>query len=97
MRELERRAAGKPVLPLTEETWMFMGGYRNGAYSAWLSGVDGVTLDRLEAYYALNPEKLPAAAWTAGENAGFAGQFCTRFGYTAEETPDGIFLMPENR
>lgn len=96
MRELERRAAGKPVLPLTRETRMFMGDYRNGAYSAWLSGVDDVTLDRLEAYYALHPEKLPAAAWTASENAGVAGQFCTRFGYTAEETPDGIFLMPEN-
>lgn len=96
MQELERRAAGEPVLPLTVETWVFMGDYRNGAYSAWLSGVDDVTLDRLEAYFALNPEKLPAAAWTASENAGFAGRFCTRFGYTAEETPGGIFLMPEN-
>ena len=96
MQELERRAAGGPALPLTEETWMFMGDYRSGAYSAWLSGVTDTTLDRLEAYYALNPEKLPAAAWTASENAAYAGQFCARFGYTAEETPDGIFLTPEN-
>ena len=57
MKKLEALSRGGEVLPLTRNTWMFMGNYRNAAFSAWLTGVDSVTLDRLEMYYSLNPGK----------------------------------------
>lgn len=95
MKKLEALSRGGEVLPLTRNTWMFMGNYRNAAFSAWLTGVDSVTLDRLEMYYSLNPGKLPDAVWVGEKNAEYAEEFCTRFGYTGETTPDGIFLTPD--
>ncbi len=56
-----------------------MGNYRNAAFSAWLTGVDSVTLDRLEMYYSLNPGKRPDAVWVGEKNAEYAEEFCTRF------------------
>ena len=95
MKKLEALSRGGEVLPLTRNTWMFMGNYRNAAFSAWLTGVDSVTLDRLEMYYSLNPGKRPDAVWVGEKNAEYAEEFCTRFGYTGETTPDGIFLTPD--
>ncbi len=94
MAELARRSNGGRVLVLTEYTWMSMGGYQSAAYSAWLSGVNDASLDRLEMYYALNPENRPTVVWAAAEDAAIAEAFCTRFWYLAETTPDGIFLTP---
>lgn len=91
MKKLEALSRGGEVLPLTRNTWMFMGNYRNAAFSAWLTGVDSVTLDRLEMYYSLNPGKRPDAVWVGEKNAEYAEEFCTRFGYTGETTPDGHF------
>ena len=95
MKKLEALSRGGEVLPLTRNTWMFMGNYRNAAFSAWLTGVDSVTLDRLEMYYSLNPGKRPDAVWVGEKNAEYAEEFCSRFGYTGETTPDGIFLTPD--
>lgn len=46
-------------------------------------------------YYSLNPGKRPDAVWVGEKNAEYAEEFCTRFGYTGETTPDGIFLTPD--
>ena len=73
MKKLEALSRGGEVLPLTRNTWMFMGNYRNAAFSAWLTGVDSVTLDRLEMYYSLNPGKRPDAVWVGEKNAGVRG------------------------
>lgn len=96
VQELERRVpdGDGEVLVLTETTWTAMGDYRLAAFSAWLSGVNDATLDRLELYYALNPEKIPEVVWVEEKNAEYAEKFCARFGYAAEATPDGIFLTP---
>lgn len=94
MAELARRSGGGRVLVLTGNTWMSMGAYQNAAYSPWLSGLDDATLDRLELYYALNPENRPIVVWAAAKDAAFAETFCRRFSYLAETTPDGIFLTP---
>lgn len=94
MVELARRSGGGRVLVLTGNTWMSMGAYQNAAYSPWLSGLDDATLDRLELYYALNPENRPIVVWAAAKDAAFAETFCRRFSYLAETTPDGIFLTP---
>ena len=94
MAELARRSGGGRVLVLTGNTWMSMGAYQNAAYSPWLSGVDNAALDRLEMYYALNPENRPIVVWAAAKDAAFAETFCRRFSYLAETTPDGIFLTP---
>ena len=60
-----------------------------------MTGVDSVTLDCLEMYSSLNPGKRPDAVWVGEKNAEYAEEFCTRFGYTGETTPDGIFLTPD--
>ena len=55
----------RSVLYLSEKTWLYLldGEKRMAAYSAWLSGVNESTLDRLDAYYALNPDKRPDAVY----------------------------------
>lgn len=49
------------VLCLTGRTWIYLalGDYPYGTFSAWLSGETQDSLDRLEQYYKLNPEKVP--------------------------------------
>lgn len=49
------------VLFLDEVTWYYLHfpNFRNGAYSAWLSGVSNTTVDRLAAYYQLESHELP--------------------------------------
>lgn len=56
--------ADKPrggILVYAQETWCYLilNDYPYSSFSAWLSGLDGTTEQRLELYYDLNQEKYP--------------------------------------
>lgn len=87
---------GEQVLYLSEITWFCLQGQGNNAgYSAWLSGVDDHTLDRLEAYYAINPRKIPDVVFVEHRFEQIAEPFCSRFGYTQTPVVGGFVLLPE--
>ena len=84
---------GEQVLYLTETTWYYLQGQgKNAAYSAWLSGVSQYTLDQLEAYYAINPQKLPDVVYTMDTD--IAAKFCELFGYRIADETYGLILLP---
>lgn len=84
---------GEQVLYLSETTWYYLQGKgKNASYSAWLSGVSQYTLDQLEAYYAINPQKRPDVVYTV--DADIAAEFCKLFGYTIADETQGLIMTP---
>lgn len=88
--------AGQCVLFLTERTGSYLiGNYRSAAYSAWLSGVNPHTLDRLEIYYTINTHKMPSVVFVDGIYREIAEEFCERFSFVLQETSGGYLLTPQ--
>ena len=51
---------GDEILILSARTWLSLENKGGAAqYSAWLSGIDRITIERLNEYYSLNPDKKP--------------------------------------
>ena len=81
------------VLILSQNTWYYlMIDYRIGAYSGWLSGINASTIDRLEAYYSLNPDKIPDVVWVDPGYHVAAQTFADRFHYAVQPVENGIIL-----
>ncbi len=89
-RTVWEEAEGKPVLYLSKLTWLyFFGATECASYSAWTSGVNQLTMERLEAYYHQNPEKLPVCVYAEAQYEKEADWFCANYGYEKEQTPLG--------
>lgn len=87
---------GKNVLYLSLNTWYYLQNENQMAtYSAWLSGVNQHTIDRLEIYYQINPHKLPDAVFADKEYADYADLFCQRFLYSLHTVNGGYLLLPD--
>ena len=85
--------AGKKLLYLSRNTWYYLvHDCEIAAYSAWLSGVDENTVARLEAYYALNPDKLPDAVYADEEHRQSALLLADALGYRARSVDGGMLL-----
>lgn len=83
----------KKVLYLTNSTWYYLeGDYEMATYSSWLSGPGEHTLKRLQAYYELNPEKLPDLIFANAEYAETGVGLVKAYGYEETETP-GIWVL----
>lgn len=98
LRYLDQLSAykGENVLYLSENTWYYLQNEnRSSAYSAWLSGVNDASLDRLEIYYQINPRKLPVAVFADAGYEKEAVSFSQRFGYTLQTVDGGFLLLPE--
>lgn len=81
------------VLFLSTNTWYYlMEDYRVAAFSGWLSGINEVTLDRLEDYYSLNPDKIPDVVFADPEHSSIAQEFSNRFHYPMHQIENGIIL-----
>ena len=52
-------------------------------YSAWLSGVNSHSLNKLDAYYKINPDKIPDAVYLESSNKEFYDYFIDK-GYSPE-------------
>lgn len=64
------------ILVYAQETWCYLilDDYPYAAFSAWLSGLDGVTERRLRLYYELNGDKYPQYVYILKDNAFAAPQ-----------------------
>ena len=84
------------VLFLSKATWLYLlGDYESSAYSAWLSGVNVSTIERLENYYELNPDKMPDVVYVEKENRRYAMKFCQAFDYHTDYNKECIILTKQ--
>ena len=75
------------VLFLSENTYLYLSAQKEYAtYSAWLSGVTPQTIERLDRYYELFPEKIPDGIYIEAEYSEYAKHFLSN-GYVADELP----------
>lgn len=93
-----RYQQAESVLFMTMDTWMYLLEPKQiSAYSAWLSGVNDSTAERLNAYYRLNPEKLPDFVFVFQDNLAYAEAVFASRGYESEQIEDYvIFTKPAN-
>ena len=92
---LDAYGAGKRLY-LTETTWLYLArNFEFASFSAWPSGVNEKTVERLALYYEHNPDKLPDAVYAESPDRPTAELFCARFGYTLTDWRDFLILLPE--
>lgn len=85
------------VLFFSTATHLYLSAEKDvAAYSSWLSGVNSKSLDRLEQYYELFPNKRPDAVYLEKKDERFAEYFY-RQGYQKETLPSGAFLLRPNQ
>ena len=85
----------KKVLYLSDHTWFYLtDDYEFACYSAWLSGVNEVTIARLKQYYSFNPEKMPDVVYVEIKNQQYAETFCKTFGYASDQYEHCLVLTP---
>lgn len=85
-----------PVLCYTNHTFPYLcSELPMGSFSAWLGGTGPVSFAKLQAYYQLNPDKFPAAAYCFKSDA-FAVEalrgMLEPLGYTYTETEKGFLF-----
>lgn len=81
------------VLFLSKSTWYYLAtDYEFCTYSAWIAGVTEHSVNRLEAYYDLNPHKMPDAVFADSRYKDIAELFCQRFDYQMEPVAGGYVL-----
>lgn len=87
------------VLYITTFSWLYLDspGVEMGTYSGWLSAVDLYVADKLAAYYEMNPEKLPDAAYVEPLYWEIGQSLFSRYDYSAEETPLGSVIYTRNK
>ena len=84
---IEEKTSAKSVLFLTEHTWMYLAcpELRNSAYSAWLSGINQDSINKLIAYYRLNPAKLPDVIFADTKEEEYADILAEKLRYINKE------------
>ncbi len=88
------------VLILSYKTWCYLAldNYPYGTYSAWLSGENEGSIERLETYYALNPEKIPTYIYIPKDSEWDLTNLeadAAEKGYSVNETEVGYMLEKE--
>ena len=87
----------KNLLVLSERTWIYLAADKPyGTFSAWLSGEKPGSIDRLQSFYDINPDKVPqyiyvpeASKWDMNWLLGKLHSL----GYTEERTAAGYALV----
>lgn len=94
-----RRENTGSVLYITTFSWLYLAspGMEMGTYSGWLSAVGVYVADKLAAYYEMNPEKLPEAAYVEPLYGEIGQALFERYDYSAEETPLGSMIYIRNK
>ena len=81
------------VLFLSRNTYLYLFAEKEYAtYSAWLSGVNEITIERLDRYYDLFPEKTPDGIYIEADYLQFSNHFLDE-GYVSEELPSGALWL----
>ena len=89
-RELQRLNSREKLLFLSENTWFYLcGDWENAAFSAWLSGVNEVSVDKLMSYYRVNPDKVPDLIYVENPgDLGYAQPLMTEYGFRVVQTTE---------
>lgn len=81
------------VLFLSRNTYLYLMAQKEYAtYSAWLSGVNACTMERLDRYYELFPVKIPDGIYIEEKYSEYAEHFLDK-GYVADEMPSGALWL----
>ncbi len=81
------------VLFLSVNTHLYLSVERDmAAFSAWLSGVNEASVSRLDAYYALLPDKRPDGIYVEADYAELAQHYRAQ-GYSETRLPSGACLL----
>ena len=84
------------VLYLSENTGYYLEGNQEmSTYSAWMSGVNPHSLQRLGAYYEINSHKMPDIIYVEPEYEDISKEYFKQFHYKAQVIDEGIILLPE--
>ena len=97
LEKLQQIEAYEPekVLFLSKSTWYYLvTDYEICTYSAWIAGVTNHSVDRLAAYYRLNPEKIPDVVYADSQYRDAAVYFCETMGYEMKPVVGGYILTP---
>ena len=86
-RELQRLNSREKALFLSENTWYYLcGDWENAAFSAWLSGVNEASVEKLLAYYAVNEDKVPDFIYLdRQEDLGCVAPLMREYGFGVEQ------------
>lgn len=81
------------VLFLTTKTSFYlMSNYEMATFSAWLSGVNSYTIEKLLAYYEFNPDKLPDIVYAEAEDELFIDELGQALNMKKNSTKYGFIL-----
>ncbi len=91
----EKYSGSDSILFFSEYTWSYLifDGYRNAGFSAWLSGADGKSFERLKSFYALNPDMLPDLIYIDKINSEYSEKFISEYGYKSEIFETGAVIL----
>ena len=81
------------VLFLSKNTYMYLSAQKEYAtYSAWLSGINAHTIERLDRYYELFPEKKPDGIYIDPKYSEYAEHYLAS-GFVADKLPSGALWL----
>lgn len=96
------------ILFLSEQTWYYLESpYRSSSFCSILSGINEHTIERLQQYYELCPDRMPDAVFVEkasadncvypdADYAAVADLFCQTFNYSADDYENCWVLTPAN-
>lgn len=95
----EKYGKEKSILVLSPNTWYYFmfENYRNSSYSAWLSGVNEDSINRLKEYYKINPDKFPDLIYIDSDYIEFEDDLIDNCSFTKEMFTDGSVLIANIR
>ncbi len=87
LEELRSLNSREKVLFLSERTWYYLcGDWQNASFSAWLSGVNSNSVQKLLRYYAINEDKLPDLIYADKEALPYIQPFIREYGFHVDRS-----------
>ena len=81
------------MLFLSANTYLYLMAEKEmAAFSAWISGVNDTSVQRLDTYFSINLDKTPDGIYIEKENELYLEHYISK-GYQCESLPSGAFLL----
>lgn len=94
---INKYGENRSILFLSKNTWYYLvfENYTNSSYSAWLSGVNDASLERLEEYYTINPEKTPELIYVESDYTYYIESFKNSYSFKEDILNNGAVILSE--
>ena len=87
----------RSILFLSGNTYLYLSAEKEMAtFSAWLSGVNDISIQRLDTYFSLFPEKTPDGIYLEARRAQYLDRYVER-GYRVETLDSGAYLLTREK